>query len=582
MEIRTYFELVLSRKWIILQAMAIISVIAYGITASQVSIYQASAKIFLKGSQGESIFPESSMQLWNDPDRSIQTQIELIKSTPIAAKVVKNLGLEVTPEDLAQSIGVKPVKGTDVLELSYVDEVPERARDVVNIYAQEYITSRREASISQLSLAIRQLKSKIEDVKIEQFDLAKELTENNDTSKRRLESEFAFTSQFYMLLAEKHEMLKVDQALKKGGAELYQPASIPSMPINASPMRNGIAGLMAGMMLGFGMVFLLEHMDNTIKNPDDVMEHYGLPTIGLIPSKEFQNDMRLPSRSLVFCLHPKSSTAEAYRGLRNNLKFINHDDTIQSIMVTSALPGEGKTTTTVNLAAALAEIGNRVIVLDCDLRRPMLHKTFKVSNSNGVSNLIVDDLPVDFVIQETEIKGLRVITSGPVPPVASDLLTSASLLRIVEECKADSDIVIIDSPPTLAVTDSTILASVSDGALILVDTGKSTIEAAKQFKSIFDKTGARLLGVVLNNIDAGRHTGGYYYYSYDYKNPYMAKPSGNDSNNGKKQRPQINTIFKPIEINEQAESPSVRAINIKDKISRLSEGAKKMKDRFKN
>lgn len=537
MELRQYIELILTRKWIIIQAAIITAIVAVTFTLTQPPAYKSTAKIFIKGNQGESLFPESAAQFWSDPDRNIQNQIELIKASSVASKVVKSLGLDTTASALANSIAANHLKGTDIIELSYTDIIPERARDIVNVYAKEYINSRREESIRQLSVAIGQLKAKIEDVKMEQLELAAKMSENDESLKRRLEFELAFSNQLYSILAEKYETLRVDQTLKKGGAELYEPSQMQAAPINPSPARNGILGLIAGAFLGVGIAFLMEHIDNTIKTPEDVMKHFGLPTIGQIPSNEFGKERWAPKESLIVSLHPKSSTSEAYRALRNNLKFLNPDGDTRTIMVASALPGVGKTTTVANLSAALAEIGYRVIIVCCDLRKPNLHKIFGVTNDIGTTNVLIGDLPVDDVLKDTEVSGLQIIPSGPIPPVPSDLLNSPNMSKLINECRARANFVIIDTPPVLLVTDAAILATAVDGIIVIASAGKTTFEAAKQFKNTFEKTGARLLGVVLNHIDTiSRYGNYYYYYSYGYKNPYIEQPPSDNGNRKVKKR----------------------------------------------
>lgn len=534
MELRHYIELILTRKWIIIQAAIFTAIVAAVFTLTQPPSYKATAKIFVKGNQGESLFPDGATQFWTDPDRGIQNQMELLKANTVATRVVKNLGLDSTAESLAGSILTSHLKGTDIIELGYVDIIPERARDVVNYYAIEYINSRREESIRQLSVAIKQLKAKIEDVKMEQIALATKMSENDESLRRRLEFELAFSNQLHTILAEKYETLRIDQTLKKGGAELYEPARLPAAPINTSPVRNGILGLIAGALLGAGIAFLIEHIDNTVKTPEDATKHFGLPTIGQIPSREFGNERWVPRESLVLSFHPKSSTAEAYRALCNNLKFLNHDGDIRSIMVASALPGEGKSTTVANIAAALAEIGYQVIVICCDLRKPSLHKIFGVSNEIGTTNVIIGDLTVDDVLKETEIQGLKIIPSGPSPPIPSELLNSPNMSKLISECKSRASFVIIDTPPVLLVTDASVIAPAVDGVIALASAGRTTFEAVKRFKDTFEKTGARLLGVVLSHIDNVKRYGNYYYYySYGYKNPYIEAVS---SNNGDKKQ----------------------------------------------
>lgn len=538
MDLKDYLNIIISRKWIIIQSIVVVLFITVVNSYFKVPIYEATARIHIDQS-GESIFPQNSQQFWSDPDRMLQTQIELLSSDEIAENVIKLLGIRGDGLSLLGQIKVSPVKGTDIIELSVTDEVPERARDIANTYAREYINSRKDQSISQIALAAGQIYAKLEEVKTSQLELAQKISNRKGSDARRLEAEWALSTQLFNVLAEKYEELRIDQALKKGGAVLFSQASIPAAPINAPLRRNIILGFFAGAALGLGIAFLFEHLDNTVKTPADIEKYVNLPTIGQIPSKEFIGK-KAKERALAVYNFPKSSTAEAFRGVRNNLKFINYERNIKSILVTSSLPGEGKTTMLSNLAVTLAETGNKVIVICCDLRRPSLHKVFNVDNDIGTTTILVGDITIDKAIKETEIEGLSIIPSGPLPPVPSDLLGSPRLAKLIEEAKERATYVLIDSPPALAVTDASTIASIVDGVILVVSAGNTTIEASEHLKKVFDRTDTKLLGVVLNNIDSVRHYGKYYYYSYSYGGSYLQRYVGRNGENDE-QIPKIKT-----------------------------------------
>lgn len=217
-------------------------------------------------------------------------------------------------------------------------------------------------------------------------------------------------------------------------------------------------------------------------------------------------------RQIITDIHPKSHISEAYRTLRTNIQFSNIDEQIQTIMVTSAGPGEGKSTTSSNLAVTYAQSEKNTLLIDCDLRKPTAHRTFMLSNRWGVSNLLAQLCDIDDVIQPTYIPGLSVIPSGPVPPNPSEMLGSKRMTSLLEELKARYDMIIIDSPPTLAVTDAQIIASKCDGVLLVLDSGRVKRDAAIKMKSNLERVNAKILGVVLNNIK--RKQGEEYYYYY--------------------------------------------------------------------
>ena len=218
------------------------------------------------------------------------------------------------------------------------------------------------------------------------------------------------------------------------------------------------------------------------------------------------------SLGLVTITDPTSPASEAFRSLRMNLQFSSLDKLLRSLMVTSPGPGEGKSTTLANLAVTLAQVDQRVIIVDCDLRRPMLHSLFGLSNQTGISTMVLDDQALQHPpYQETPIKGLLLIASGPLPPRPGDLLGSKKMEVILERLLVDADIILLDAPPIMAATDAAILATKVDGVLIVVSAGETKREQAQRSVERLRKVNAHIIGSVLNNVplDASL-TGGYY------------------------------------------------------------------------
>jgi capsular exopolysaccharide synthesis family protein len=219
------------------------------------------------------------------------------------------------------------------------------------------------------------------------------------------------------------------------------------------------------------------------------------------------------ARPLIVDVNPKSPISEAYRVLRTNIEFSSIDQEIRVLMVTSTQPGEGKTTTSANLAVAYAQAGKRVLVVDCDLRKPTLHLLFNVSNRTGFTNTIVQQLPVADAVKETSIENLSVLTSGPIPPNPSEMLGSERMNELLTELKANYDIIVIDTPPAVAVADAQVVATKVDGVVLVINSGQVKRELAMKVKASLDHVKARIIGVVLNNVDR-KEEGSYYYYYY--------------------------------------------------------------------
>ncbi|WNQ10833.1 CpsD/CapB family tyrosine-protein kinase [Paenibacillus aurantius] len=224
--------------------------------------------------------------------------------------------------------------------------------------------------------------------------------------------------------------------------------------------------------------------------------------------------MRLPTinRPIIMDVNPHSPIAEAYRTLRTNIEFSAVDEEIRVIMINSAQPGEGKSTTAANLAAAYALSGKKVLLIDADLRKPTVHHIFGLSNRFGVTNLLTT--PADFkeAVRETHVDNLHVLTSGPTPPNPSELLGSKKMENLVHALKEAFDVLIIDTPPTLAVTDAQIVAALCDGVLLVLESGRIKREIARKAKANLEHVNARILGIVLNNVKRRDGDAPYYYY----------------------------------------------------------------------
>ncbi|CAH1207629.1 Tyrosine-protein kinase YwqD [Paenibacillus allorhizoplanae] len=218
---------------------------------------------------------------------------------------------------------------------------------------------------------------------------------------------------------------------------------------------------------------------------------------------------------LITELHPKSQVSESYRTLRTNIQFSSIDRIMKTILVTSAQPGEGKSTTAANLSVAYAQEGKKVLIVDADLRKPTIHHYFGVSNRYGLTSAIVNRTQFDEFISETSIENLSLITSGPIPPNPSELLMSQKMTAFLEEMTARFDVIIIDSPPTLAVADAQILATKCDGVVMVISDGKVKRDMARKAIHNLERVQAKILGVVLNNKRHRKSDAAYYYYYGD-------------------------------------------------------------------
>ena len=213
--------------------------------------------------------------------------------------------------------------------------------------------------------------------------------------------------------------------------------------------------------------------------------------------------------------NPKSHAAEAFRTLRTNIQFSSLDDEIKTIIVTSTQPGEGKSTVISNLAVTMAQSGKKVLLIDCDLRKPSVHKKLGISNQDGLTTLLAKQKKLEEVIQTTDVNNFFVLTSGPIPPNPAELLGSKKMKNFINELQGYFDAVLLDAPPVLAVTDAQILSTLCDGVIIVVEYGQAEKHAVVRAKEAIDKVGGKILGVVINKVPSNSKS--YYYYNYDYK-----------------------------------------------------------------
>ena len=299
-----------------------------------------------------------------------------------------------------------------------------------------------------------------------------------------------------------------DGLTRPGSVSTVEPAVTPGRPISPRTNLNTVMGLVIGLLLAGALVLVFEYLDDTIKTTEDVEAAIGLPTLGGVA--------RFPRRradvdALVVASPHRTAAAEGYRVLRTNVRFSTIDDPAQALLISSTSPGEGKSTTVANLAVAMAQTGQRVIVVDSDLRRPTIHRIFGLSNGAGLTNALLSREPdLSRFLQPTRFETLWVMTSGPLPPNPSELLGSRRLDAVISALRKEVDVLIFDSPPVLAVADASILAAKVDGTMLVVDAGHTRVQALQEAHKALGRAKTRVLGAILNKLtEQGR---GYYYY----------------------------------------------------------------------
>ncbi len=281
---------------------------------------------------------------------------------------------------------------------------------------------------------------------------------------------------------------------------VVEPGGVSTSPVEPRVLFNTLLAVAFGLLIVAAIAFVAEQLDDSIKDPDTVREVANLNTLGTIARMKGGRD-RSEIYQLATLLYPRSGAAEAYRTLRSSVEFTSVDAPIRTVLVTSAAPGEGKTVTAANLAVVFAQAGRKVLLVDADLRKPGVHTMFNLGNARGLTTMLRGDaVRPDAVTQATEEDNLRVLTTGPLPPNPAELLGSHRMQAVVGLLKESADLVIFDSPPLQAVTDSALLSAFADGTLLVVDAGRSRGRAVRSASELLVRAGANVLGVVLNRM----------------------------------------------------------------------------------
>ena len=334
----------------------------------------------------------------------------------------------------------------------------------------------------------------------------------------------AVASQFNTVVEQTEQADAAGRSVVK--STTIHPAIVPAAPVTPNKVLNIGLGLVVGLLIGIGVAVLREVLDNTVKNAED-FEELGVAVLGRVPF-----DKRTTRSPIAFRGDPHNARSEAYRQLRTNLQFVDVDNPPRIIAVTSAVPGEGKSTSAVNLASALAEAGARVCLIEADLRRPSLAKMLGLVGDVGFTTVVIGKAPVETVLQNAG-RNLAVLTSGPIPPNPSELLISRHARQVIADIADKVDFTIIDTPPLLPVTDGAQVATIADATLLVHRAGKTTRDQAARSIEVLDKVGRHPVGVILNMITRSAskydYEYGYYYTAY---RPQSANGTGRHPKDG--------------------------------------------------
>jgi succinoglycan biosynthesis transport protein ExoP len=520
--LRQYLQVLRRRWWVIFLIVAVAGSSALVVSERMTPIYVGQAQINVTPftSPGSS---SGVLNLLTDPTAALQTDVTLIESAAVIAPAAKLLGASSTT--LQKAISANVLTGTQIINVQASSPIPAQAQTWANAVANAFINFERDQAILQVTAASVGIDQQITSLQ-GQLKAA-----GSSTISATVEA--GLNSQINSLQGEL-DTLPAMTSIVTGGGSVIATATLPTFPSSPKKTQNVLLGAVVGLLLAIGLVLLIEALDDRLRSAEEIEARSGVPSLGSVP---YTRDLSKPSGAATVVHQTSSATAEAYRTLRTNLRFLSVERPLRTLLVTSSVKGEGKSTTAANLAAAFALSGVRTILVSADLRRPSVHRFFGLQNSFGVVDAVLPNVALEGLLQTNELPHLRVLAAGRVPPNPTEILGSARFAEILEVLSSAADLVIVDSPPLLGVADASALASRVDGVLLVVNPGEANRRSLEHAVAQLHKAGGRLLGTVMNGVGPGTGYGYGYDYDYDY---YYAEEKDNRKARKKREREQKN------------------------------------------
>jgi non-specific protein-tyrosine kinase len=497
MDLRRQIAIVRAWLWLFIISVILAGGAAFLVSGAMSKIYQSQSTLIV-GQSLTSANPDYNQLL--AAQRLSQTYAAVVTTRPLAQRVIDKLTLRISPDQLLTEVRADAPANSALITITVSDTDPGKAAEIANAFSQELIDE---------SPAIQG----------KQADLQKSIQANIDSTQVQITQTQARQTRLVSLRATYAALLPNLDANSSNLLTIVEPAIAATAPSSPKTLLNIILAAVLGLLAAVGIAFLVEYLDDSITSSEEVQELTGLATLGVVPVMKGDKKRREMYR-LETLLNPRSPVAEAYRALRSNIEFASVDTPLKSLLVTSSLPKEGKTTTAGNLAIVFAQAGSRVLLVDADLRKPGLHSVFNLPNQHGLTSLFRDEnASIASVAQDTELDRLKVITSGALPPNPAELLGSKRWLAILERLKSEADLVIIDSPPLQAVTDPALLCAAVDGTIFVIHARHTRRGAVRQGLDSLSRSGGKILGVTMNRLKQ-REYDQYYHMYYSYYSDY--------------------------------------------------------------
>lgn len=541
-----YVQIMWRWLWLLLLVAIAAGAVAYYLTDQQPRVYEASTKAIVNVVSRTDYY--DSYTATYTSQRLAETYAQTMVTESLLQSVAEKLGYPVTGLVKATSVENSPI-----FNITVTDSDPQKAADTANAVlaafaekvmrdqASRYLElkSSLETEIAALDEELTQVNSELAilEIKDAEYEAALERAEKMEEEGltppvverdpqdyvKRAELELAkaqYQSNRSSLFANLQQIRLTEVQSATTVSQLNQAVPKPD-PIQPQPLKSGALAAVVGLMLTAGVVFLVAYLEDEIRDPAELSRRWGVPVVGVI------TNFSAGQEPLITMTKPRMPVSEAFRSLRTNLQFSGIDSPLKTLLVTSASPSDGKSSVAANLATVIAQSEKDVVVVDGDMRRPTLHKVFKLSNRLGLSDYFIRTPDkMAGVVKKTAVNGLSIITSGSLPPNPSELLASAKMQDVIKLLAKHFDMVILDSPPLLAVTDALILAKSVDGVILVIDPKKTKRGAIQQAIEQLQRLDARLIGIVLNNIKVKRSS---YYYNREYYYSKHYGKTGTDS-----------------------------------------------------
>jgi tyrosine-protein kinase len=509
--LRQYLGVVRRRKWIALAAIVLVPAAAIVFSQRQQALYQGKARVLLSSQNlAAQLTGTQATGITLTPDRIAQTQADVARVSQVARGVLERVpGTGLTPAGLLAASSVSTSPNADVLTFRVTNHDPGLAARLVNAYAQAYVAYRHKLDTQAIKNALNGVNRRID-----------ELAAGGDGK-----------SALYANLVDRQQTLETMEALQTSNASVIQRAG-GAAQTQPRTTRNAILGLLLGIVLGLGLAFLYEALDTRVRSAEEVSRRLDVPLLARIPAPP--RPLRTDDR-LVMVAEPRSQKAEPFRVLRTNLEYVSLERKPRTIVITSALEGEGKSTTAANLAVALVRAGNHAVLVDLDLRRPYLDRFFGMRDQPtlmdvGLGHVALENALVPFVFSGTQFRSppggenggsktsglLEVLAAGPMPPNPGEFTSSPIVARILATLAERAPFVIIDTAPLLGVGDTLSLIKSVDAMVLVTRLNRLRKPMLAEVGRLLDGTPAVLLGFVVTDAEAEDHYG-YGYYGYGYK-----------------------------------------------------------------